>query len=298
MPLSNKALASGEPSALSESAKSRVPASTTVWPGRNLRVAGFGVCSVRISMGAMWAAAARGSSGEHPLVMHVPAILLMARVAGSPQIMEAPIDRVQVSSIRCALEIPGRFLERTKLRKEILRVLPDLRFRPCLAELRSGARVEPPRRSLGQIGDPRRVRTDHGEIGRILLKLIADRLVRLADGLHAFMSLVHDGPGLITACRRHGDGRYRARRSTRGRPRSVADVRLSVVGLAGFRSSAAQEQRTGDDGQESETRRSRHSCGTFQLSSIILMRPEKSLLPPPRSTNRWKSSSASAPIGV
>src|SRR5437867_8305807 len=26
----------------------------TVWPGRNLRVAGFGVCSVRISMAGMW----------------------------------------------------------------------------------------------------------------------------------------------------------------------------------------------------------------------------------------------------
>src|SRR5690348_1001008 len=58
MPLSNKALASGEASAVSASAKSRVPASMTVWPGRNLRVEGFGVCSVRISMGAMWAAEA------------------------------------------------------------------------------------------------------------------------------------------------------------------------------------------------------------------------------------------------
>ena len=48
------AAASGEASAASASAKSRVPASMTVWPGRNLRVAGLGVCSVRISMGAMW----------------------------------------------------------------------------------------------------------------------------------------------------------------------------------------------------------------------------------------------------
>src|SRR5438477_1846749 len=54
MPLSNSALASGEASALLASAKSRVPASITLWPGRNLRVAGLGVCSVRISMAAMW----------------------------------------------------------------------------------------------------------------------------------------------------------------------------------------------------------------------------------------------------
>jgi hypothetical protein len=31
-----------------------VPASMTVFSGRNLRVAGFGVCSVRISIRAMW----------------------------------------------------------------------------------------------------------------------------------------------------------------------------------------------------------------------------------------------------
>src|SRR4029079_1831922 len=54
MTLSNKARASGEASADSGSGKSRVPASMTGWPGRNLRVAGLGVCSVRISMGAMW----------------------------------------------------------------------------------------------------------------------------------------------------------------------------------------------------------------------------------------------------
>src|SRR4051812_7537134 len=41
-------------------------------PGRNLRVAGFGVCSVRISMGAMWPHRALRSSakgwraGDHP----------------------------------------------------------------------------------------------------------------------------------------------------------------------------------------------------------------------------------------
>ena len=39
---------------MSASGKSRVPASITVWPGRNLRVAGLGVCSVRISICAMW----------------------------------------------------------------------------------------------------------------------------------------------------------------------------------------------------------------------------------------------------
>src|SRR4029079_12219324 len=54
MLLSNSAEASGDASALSASAKSRVPASITVWPGRNLRVAGLGVCSVWISMCAMW----------------------------------------------------------------------------------------------------------------------------------------------------------------------------------------------------------------------------------------------------
>src|SRR6185503_4991152 len=54
MPLSNKALASGEARADWASARSRVPESMTVCPGRNLRVAGFGVCSVRISMGVMW----------------------------------------------------------------------------------------------------------------------------------------------------------------------------------------------------------------------------------------------------
>src|SRR5438067_5385511 len=54
MPLSNSALASGEASADSASAKSRVPDSMTTCSGRNLRVAGFGVCSVRISMAAMW----------------------------------------------------------------------------------------------------------------------------------------------------------------------------------------------------------------------------------------------------
>src|SRR5206468_926974 len=40
------------------------------------------------------------------------------------------------------------------------------------------------------------------------------------------------------------------------------------------------------------------SSGTCQLSSIILMIPEKSFEPPPRSTKRWYSSSASPPMGV
>src|SRR4029453_4829070 len=64
VPLSNKALASGDESADSASAKSRVPASITVWPGRNLRVAGFGVCSVRISTVAMWSCGRLRSSTE------------------------------------------------------------------------------------------------------------------------------------------------------------------------------------------------------------------------------------------
>src|SRR5256885_14516803 len=70
--LANSAAASGEASAPSASAKSRVPASITVWPGRNLRVAGLGVCSVWISMSAMWSRGRFQSrtkgrrSGDHP----------------------------------------------------------------------------------------------------------------------------------------------------------------------------------------------------------------------------------------
>src|SRR6476646_8839030 len=72
MPLSNRALASGDVTALSASAKSRVPASITICPGRNLRVEGLGVCSVRISMRAMWSRDAlqsrtkRRSAGDDP----------------------------------------------------------------------------------------------------------------------------------------------------------------------------------------------------------------------------------------
>src|SRR5688500_5719766 len=72
MPVANKAEASGEASAESRSAKSRLPASITVSPGRNLRVAGLGVCSVRISMGLMWSrrqsrsSAERRRSRDHP----------------------------------------------------------------------------------------------------------------------------------------------------------------------------------------------------------------------------------------
>src|SRR3990170_4870216 len=72
MPVANKAEASGEASAESRSAKSRLPASITVSPGRNLRVAGLGVCSVRISMRVMWSprrtrsSAKRRRSGDDP----------------------------------------------------------------------------------------------------------------------------------------------------------------------------------------------------------------------------------------
>jgi hypothetical protein len=52
--VSNSASASGDASADSRSGKSRVPESITTSPARNLRVVGLGVCSVRISMGAMW----------------------------------------------------------------------------------------------------------------------------------------------------------------------------------------------------------------------------------------------------
>src|SRR5690349_20197742 len=66
MPLSNKALARGDAVALSALAKSRVPPSITVWPGRNLRVAGLGVCSVWINMSAMWAPRRCGSRRRGP----------------------------------------------------------------------------------------------------------------------------------------------------------------------------------------------------------------------------------------
>src|SRR5829696_8436210 len=61
-PVEKIAAASGEASASSGVAKSRVPASITRRPGRNLRVAGLGVVSVWISMADMWAAGRRGSS--------------------------------------------------------------------------------------------------------------------------------------------------------------------------------------------------------------------------------------------
>ena len=53
-PNEKSALASGDASASSGLAKSRVPASITARPGRNLSVAGLGVDSVSISMGCMW----------------------------------------------------------------------------------------------------------------------------------------------------------------------------------------------------------------------------------------------------
>src|SRR5687768_6406543 len=53
-PVEKRASASGEASASSGLAKSRVPLSITRSPGRNLRVAGLGVVSVWISMAFMW----------------------------------------------------------------------------------------------------------------------------------------------------------------------------------------------------------------------------------------------------
>src|SRR5439155_18297227 len=85
MPLSNSAWASGEASADFASAKSRVPASMTVCPGRNLRVAGLGVCSVRISMAAMWSRRAVSSTlpGFPAVVDHLddPGEILVAAAA-------------------------------------------------------------------------------------------------------------------------------------------------------------------------------------------------------------------------
>src|SRR5687768_8155960 len=63
-PVSNSADASGEDCAVSASGKSRLPASITGCPGRNLRVAGLGVCSVRINMLPMWSCGGAGSSAE------------------------------------------------------------------------------------------------------------------------------------------------------------------------------------------------------------------------------------------
>ena len=53
----------GVASASSASAKSRVPASITACPGRNLSVAGLGVVSVSISMGATWDGTGAGARG-------------------------------------------------------------------------------------------------------------------------------------------------------------------------------------------------------------------------------------------
>jgi hypothetical protein len=63
-PVANSPAASGEAAADASSGKSRVPASITAKPGRNLRVAGLGVCSVRISMGLMWSRRQARSSAE------------------------------------------------------------------------------------------------------------------------------------------------------------------------------------------------------------------------------------------
>src|SRR3712207_5577334 len=68
-PVEKIASASGEASASSGAAKSRVPWSITIWPGMNLRVAGLGVVSVWISMDGMWAGALVRSRLEVDLVV-------------------------------------------------------------------------------------------------------------------------------------------------------------------------------------------------------------------------------------
>jgi hypothetical protein len=65
-PVEKMAWASGEASASSGVAKSRVPLAITVSPGRNFRVRGLGVVSVWISMGSMWAGTREGSSSTDP----------------------------------------------------------------------------------------------------------------------------------------------------------------------------------------------------------------------------------------
>src|SRR5690242_20096976 len=82
------------------------------------------------------------------------------------------------------------------------------------------------------------------------------------------------------------------------RTRFIADVGLAIVRLARFRATAGSERQASNGHNKGSTHRHSCSSGTFQLSSIILMIPEKSLFPPPRSTKRWYSSSASPPIGV
>src|SRR5688500_14928982 len=64
MPVANSASASGLASAASALGKSRPPDGITVLPGRNLRVAGLGVFSISISMGAMWPSAGGRSTPE------------------------------------------------------------------------------------------------------------------------------------------------------------------------------------------------------------------------------------------
>src|SRR3546814_2388679 len=62
--LEKSASASGETSASSGVAKSRVPDSMTWRPGRNLSVAGLGVISVSMSMSSIWDQSSAGSRAQ------------------------------------------------------------------------------------------------------------------------------------------------------------------------------------------------------------------------------------------
>src|SRR3954447_24117764 len=122
----------------------------------------------------------------------------------------------------------------------------------------------------------------------------------LADAFHALVTLVH-GSEQARLGRGHSKHHHAVGRTgicRRRRSRVVSHVGLGVVGLAGVGTSAGGKCNRRQRNQRNTHTHSSSSAGTTQLSSIILMIPEKSFEPPPRSTNRWKSSSASPPIGA
>src|SRR5687768_14706795 len=73
IPIANSAAARGEASAASPFGKSRLPSSITVCPGRNLRVAGLGVCSVWINIKPMWSCRDPRSRAERRRAGYDPA---------------------------------------------------------------------------------------------------------------------------------------------------------------------------------------------------------------------------------
>src|SRR5947209_177344 len=129
-------------------------------------------------------------------------------------------------------------------------MLPDFGLGAGLAELGPAARREPVQRFRRKIRD-RRCRRPHGsEIRRSAGKLPVQHLVGVADLLHPLVALVHDLQELVPRGRGGGEQNDSRRR-----------------------------------GKQRKTHAYSYRWG-FQLSSIILMMPEKSFEPPPRSTNR------------